>query len=95
MRNFIRLGLGETAAFAVKTQLIQEAQSYCRAELERQGVRLEVRVEPDLPPVVVDALQIEQVVINLVRNAGEALAEAGRYDGKVWIEVRLDPPGSC
>ena len=92
LRNFIRLGRSETAAFAV-TQLIEEAQSYCRAELERQGVRLEVRVEPDLPPVVVDALQIEQVVINLVRNAGEALAEAGRYDGKVWIEARRDPTG--
>jgi two-component system sensor kinase FixL len=92
LRNFIRLGRSETAAFPV-TELIQEAQSYCRAELERQGVRLEVRVEPELPPVVVDALQIEQVVINLVRNAGEALAEAGRYDGKVWIEAQRDPTG--
>ena len=92
LRNFIRLGRSETAAFPV-AELIEEAQSYCRAELERQGVRLEVRVEPELPPVVVDALQIEQVVINLVRNAGEALAEAGRYDGKVWIEAQRDPTG--
>jgi C4-dicarboxylate-specific signal transduction histidine kinase len=73
LRNFVRLGSSETAAVAV-AGLIEEAQSYCRAELERQGVRLEVRIEPELPPVVADALQIEQVVINLLRNAGEALA---------------------
>jgi two-component system, LuxR family, sensor kinase FixL len=92
LRNFIRLGCSETAALPV-AELIEETRSYCRAELERQGVRLEVRVEADLPPVVVDALQIEQVVINLVRNAGEALAEAGRYDGKVWIEAQRGPNG--
>jgi C4-dicarboxylate-specific signal transduction histidine kinase len=92
LRNFVRLGSSETAAVAV-AELIEEAQSYCRAELERQGVRIEVRIEPELPPVVADALQIEQVVINLLRNAGEALAEAGRYDGKVWIEAQRGPSG--
>jgi signal transduction histidine kinase len=92
LRDFIRLGHSETAAVPV-AGLIEEAQSHCRAELERQGMRLEVRVEPELPAVVVDVLQIEQVVINLVRNAGEALAEAGRYDGKVWIEAQRGPTG--
>jgi signal transduction histidine kinase len=92
LRNLVRLGRSETAAFPVAA-LIEEAQSHCGPELERQGVRLEVRVEPELPPVVVDVLQIEQVVINLVRNAGEALAEAGRYDGRVWIEAQRDPTG--
>jgi two-component system sensor kinase FixL len=92
LRNLVRLGHSETAVFPVAA-LIEEAQSHCRAELERQGVRLEVRVDPELPPVVVDVLQIEQVVINLVRNAGEALAEAGRYDGRVWIEAQRDPVG--
>jgi two-component system sensor kinase FixL len=92
LRNFVRLGSSETAAFPV-AELIEGAQSYCRAELERQGVRLEVWVEPELPPVVVDAVQIEQVVINLLRNAGEALTEAGRYDGKVSVEARRGPTG--
>jgi two-component system, LuxR family, sensor kinase FixL len=92
LRNFVRLGSSETAAVPV-AELIEEAQSYCRAELERQGLRLGVQIEPGLPPVVADALQIEQVVINLLRNAGEALAAAGRYDGKVWIEAQRGPSG--
>ena len=50
------------------------AVSYCRAELDRQGVDVQLRIARDLPPVSVDAVQIEQVMINLVRNSAEALA---------------------
>jgi signal transduction histidine kinase len=41
----------------------------------------------DCPPVSVDALQIEQVLVNLLRNSAEALADAGRYDGRITIEA--------
>ena len=62
---------------------MDEAVSYCRVELDRQGVELQVRVARDLPAVKVDAVQIEQVIVNLVRNAAEALTDAGRHDGRV------------
>jgi two-component system, LuxR family, sensor kinase FixL len=86
LRNFIRLGRSETAPIAV-AQLVNEAVTYCRAELDRSGVHMQLRVARDLPPVSVDALQIEQVIINLVRNSAEALTDAGRYDGRVAIEA--------
>jgi two-component system sensor kinase FixL len=41
----------------------------------------------------VDALQVEQVIINLVRNSAEALSDAGRYDGKVMIEADREGTG--
>ena len=85
LRNLIRLGRSETAP-AELPQLLQEATSYCRAELDRYGVELHLRVERDLPTVTVDALQIEQVIVNLVRNAAEALSDAGRHDGRVTVE---------
>ncbi len=55
-------------------------------------------------PVSVDAVQIEQVLVNLVRNSAEALGDAGRHDGRivvtgardgksVAIEVRDNGPG--
>jgi two-component system, LuxR family, sensor kinase FixL len=89
LRNFIRLGRSETVPTSV-ARLVEEAVAYCRAELDRLGVELHSRVTRDLPPVRADALQIEQVIVNLVRNAAEALTDAGRYDGKVVIEVELD-----
>jgi signal transduction histidine kinase len=52
-------------------------------------VQLQLRIGRDLPRVSVDALQIEQVVVNLVRNAAEALTDAGRYDGRVTIEAAI------
>ena len=82
LRNFIRLGRSETGAASV-TQLIEEAILHCHAELESHGVQLQTRIARDLPAVTVDALQVEQVIINLVRNSAEALSDAGRYDGKV------------
>src|SRR5262249_48989620 len=41
----------------------------------------------DLPPVMVDALQIQQVLINLVRNSIDAIGEAGQ--GTVSIKASL------
>ncbi len=93
LRNFIRLGRSETAPVAVPT-LVREGAAYCRVELDRQGVELQLRLGRDLPTVRVDALQIEQVIVNLVRNAAEALHEAGRYDGKVVIEADREAAGA-
>jgi two-component system, LuxR family, sensor kinase FixL len=103
LRNFIRLGRGETELARVR-DLVNSAVSYCRAELDRQGVEVEVRTARDLPAVSVDAVQIEQVLVNLVRNSAEALNDAGRHDGRIvvtgaregdWVsvEVRDNGPG--
>jgi two-component system, LuxR family, sensor kinase FixL len=89
LRNFIRLGRSEMAPIAVP-RLVQEAVAYCHAELDRHGVALSLRLDRDLPVVKADALQIEQVLVNLVRNAAEALADAGRRDGRVAIEAEWD-----
>jgi signal transduction histidine kinase len=92
LRNFIRLGRNETAPVTVPI-LVQEAVAYCHAELDTQGIELQSRMARDLPAVKADALHIEQVIVNLVRNAAEALTDAGRYDGKVTIEAERDAAG--
>ena len=68
LRNFIRLGRSETAAASV-AQLVNEAIVHCHADLETHGVQLQARIARDLPDVRVDALQVEQVIINLMRNS--------------------------
>jgi signal transduction histidine kinase len=93
LRNFIRLGRSDTAPVAVAT-LVNEAASYCAAELDSHGVQLELRIARDLPPVRADPLQIEQVIINLVRNSAEALTGSGRYDGRVAIEAEREEAGA-
>jgi signal transduction histidine kinase len=58
-----------------------------------RDVRLERRLAADLPPVVADAIQIQQVILNLVRNAMEALeAHPGSVDRRVSIETTRTGP---
>ena len=62
-----------------------------KASGERAASRIE-RVA-QFPAVLVDALQVQQVIINLVRNAAEALSGAGRQDGRVSIEAAREASG--
>jgi signal transduction histidine kinase len=92
LREFIQLGRSEASPVEV-ARLVAETLSFCRPELDRHGIGFESRLARDLPPVMADALQIEQVLANLVRNSAEALAQAGRQDGRVIIQADHDPSG--
>jgi signal transduction histidine kinase len=47
---------------------------FARAELSQAGIALELRVAPDLPEIAADEAQLRQAILNLVRNAREAMA---------------------
>jgi two-component system, LuxR family, sensor kinase FixL len=92
LRDLIRLGRLQTKPVAVAT-LIDETLAVCRADLERHGIAFEARLGRGLPRVAADALQVEQVMLNLIRNATEALLHAGRHDGRIVIEAAAGPEG--
>ena len=70
--------------------VIEAAASLMQRELKRQGVSLQLQLSASLPAVVADAVLIEQVVINLIRNAADALSA---QPGERQIEVRSDTVG--
>jgi C4-dicarboxylate-specific signal transduction histidine kinase len=53
--------------------LVKEAVLFTRMELERSHTRIVLELAEDLPAVVGDPIQIEQVIMNLVRNGLEAM----------------------
>jgi C4-dicarboxylate-specific signal transduction histidine kinase len=55
--------------------LVEEAIRFVNSEAQERGVRLQVELAADLPPLEADAIQIEQVILNLLRNALEAIYE--------------------
>jgi signal transduction histidine kinase len=82
--------------------VLEEAAQKLRAHAEREGFRLEVAVDPDLPPVRFDRDALLQVLFNLVDNAmkyaaaagrREVVLEARRRDGSVEVAVRDFGPG--
>ncbi|MCQ4630881.1 hypothetical protein GB927_012580 [Shinella sp. CPCC 100929] len=59
-----------------------------RIDLDRRGIALDLDL-PDAPaPARVDPVEIEQVIHNLVRNAADAVEQAGRADGRVSVSLR-------
>jgi PAS domain S-box-containing protein len=83
--------------------LIADAERSVSDLAMRHGVTVDIRIEPDVPPVAVDQVQIQQVLINLMRNGVEAMAaspgnkslnvRASREGEAVRIEVRDAGPG--
>src|SRR5262249_29849803 len=63
----------------------------CQPDLGRAGIKVQQSVAAGLPPVMVDALQIEQALLNLVRNSIDAIGagQKGTTDGTIAIEVTL------
>ncbi len=74
--------------------LVRVASERLRAQLERARLELRYRLPADLPEVLVDRRQIEQVVVNLVHNAikftppGGSVTLAAHQEGdRVIVEV--------
>ena len=59
-------------------KVVEESISLSLAGGPESPVRISVVLEPLLPPVMIDKIQIEQVMLNLIRNASDAMAETGR-----------------
>ena len=86
LRDFIHQGRSGIKPNHVP-QLIEEAVALCRPDCDRQRVTLSVQVDRAVPPVVCDALQVQQVIVNLLRNSIEAIADARKRDGKIVVQV--------
>src|SRR5690606_19162581 len=71
--------------------MVNEAIELAEIELRRHQVRLSSYVAARLPPLMVDPILIEQVIINLIKNAGEAIIQADRPLGARYVELRVGP----
>jgi two-component system sensor kinase FixL len=69
-------------------RIVNEALDTCQEELNRSGINHRTILEDNLPFVIVDCLQIEQVLLNLVRNAIEAINRAGSAGGVITVEAK-------
>lgn len=92
LRDFIQLGRNEMVP-QYAGDLIREAISHCKLETQARHVEVETRFTRNLPPVVCDGLQIQQVLINLIRNAAESISSSGRPDGRIVVEADLTDLG--
>jgi two-component system, LuxR family, sensor histidine kinase DctS len=71
--------------------LIDAVMPLVALQARKLGVRVDTRVAPHLPAVLVDRTMVEQVVLNLARNAMQAMDEAKIDDPSLVIEARRAP----
>jgi len=62
-------------------QVIDRSLRLVQHQLDLASIQVQLQLDPDLPPVVCDAAQIEQVILALVMNALDAMPQGGN----LWL----------
>lgn len=88
IRHFARCDKLQYAPVRVH-DLLDEIADFLNLEAERHAMRIRYDASPTLPLVWVDALQIQQVILNLVRNAIDAMSSEESV-GKLVLAAYLD-----
>ena len=70
--------------------LLEEAAALALVGAREQGVRVSLRCDHGLPAILVDKIQIQQVALNLIRNAIEAMETANRRELTIGVTRQDD-----
>lgn len=101
LRDFVSRGESEKRVESL-SKLIEEAGALGLAGAREQNVQLRFSLDPEADLVLADRVQIQQVLVNLFRNALEAMAQSERRElvvantrvGDDMIEVEVSDTGS-
>jgi PAS domain S-box-containing protein len=86
LRQFLHPG--EVHAQAVDiNQLIAETAALTRNEFQTNNTNIRFSLADNLPPVWADPIQIQQVVLNLLMNAKEAMDQAGASPREILVQT--------
>jgi len=92
LKDFVRPGAITTGAELNLNATIQRALNLLSHTIKQKTDHLQVNLPEDLPLLLGNAQQFEQVVVNLVLNALEALPDKTRA---VILSTRWDPEDNC
>jgi PAS domain S-box-containing protein len=90
IRNFVKRSEPQRQR-ADARQIVDDAVELAGIELRRRNVAIHTYVAQRLPPLHVDPILIEQVVLNLLKNAAEAIDSANLAPSRRHIELRVVP----
>jgi two-component system, LuxR family, sensor kinase FixL len=89
LRDFIGRGEIERRIESI-SKLIEESSALALLGVREMEVRVTMQFDPNADAVLADRVQIQQVLINLLRNAIDAMREAKRRELRVGVARRPD-----
>jgi two-component system sensor kinase FixL len=102
LRDFISRGESETRIESL-SRLLNEASALALVGAGERGVEVQVKLDAKADMVLVDRIQVQQVLLNLMRNAIEAMEESpvrrlritsrGEDEGEVRVTIEDSGPG--
>lgn len=103
LRDFVSRGTSESQVESV-SKMVGEASALALVGAKELGIRVHMKLDKNADAVMTDKVHVQQVLLNLIRNAIEAMAEtpppreltisSSRYkDGTVCISVADTGPG--
>ncbi len=90
LRSFYKKGSPPKREMVDVREIIQEMTALLRTEAFRHSVRIHSELHEERPHVLADRVQLQQVFMNLMLNAIEAMKDSG---GELTITSRLNPEG--
>lgn len=72
------------------TEATEEVIELCRSDLQRKATRLRPELANDLPVVLGDRIQLQQVILNLLMNAADAMLAIDDRPREIHIKTELD-----
>jgi signal transduction histidine kinase len=59
-------------------QVIEDSLYFYKSRCQKEGIKLDLKLKPNLPCIMADPVHINQVVLNIVVNAMQAMPDGGR-----------------
>ncbi len=74
--------------------LVEELRPLAELDAKAHGIVLTLEVPDKLPEIVVNSLQIQQVILNLIRNGVDAMCDTPPQDRRLRLAISAEPPES-
>jgi len=85
LRDFVARGESERRVENV-TKLVEEASALALVGVKDRGIRVTFHFDPSVEPVLADRVQIQQVLLNLIRNAMDAMEATHARDLTISVK---------
>lgn len=90
LRDFVRKKTPKSQPNQARA-LIEDMIEFIEPERRRQGIKIDLECDEQLPDILVDRVQIEQVILNLITNAIQAITQSENAQKQLSIKLSATP----